>query len=218
MRTVSEFPHEVEETEHLWIEMSDGTRLAAGMWKPASADREPVPGVVEMIPYRKRDLTAIRDSIHHPYMAGHGYASLRVDLRGSGDSEGVLTDEYLEQELCDAEEVLAWLAEQPWCSGRTHDGHLVGRVQRAAGGRPSAPEPGRDSLRQLHRRPLHRRRPLHGRQPADRQPVLGLDHVRLQRLPTGSGDRRPAVARDVAAAPRGQRSVAGDLAAPPAAR
>ena len=119
MRTVSEFPHEVEETEHLWIEMSDGTRLAARMWKPASADREPVPGVVEMIPYRKRDLTAIRDSIHHPYMAGHGYASLRVDLRGSGDSEGVLTDEYLEQELCDAEEVLAWLAEQPWCSGRT---------------------------------------------------------------------------------------------------
>src|SRR5699024_9991374 len=105
MRTVSEFPHEVEETEHLWIEMSDGTRLAARMWKPASADREPVPGVVEMIPYRERDLTAIRDSIHHPYMAGHGYASLRVDLRGSGDSEGVLTDEYLEQELFDAEQV-----------------------------------------------------------------------------------------------------------------
>ena len=119
MRTVSTFPHEVEETEHLWIEMSDGTRLAARLWKPVSAEREPVPGVVEMIPYRKRDLTAVRDSIHHPYMAGHGYACLRVDLRGSGDSEGVLTDEYLEQELTDAEEVLAWLADQSWCSGRT---------------------------------------------------------------------------------------------------
>lgn len=60
-----------------------------------------------MIPYWKRDLTAVRDSIHHPYMAGHGYACLRVDLRGSGDSEGVLTDEYLEQELEDVEDVLA---------------------------------------------------------------------------------------------------------------
>ncbi|MGO1200743.1 MAG: CocE/NonD family hydrolase, partial [Dermabacteraceae bacterium] len=64
MRIVSEFPHEVEETEHLWIEMSDGTHLAARLWKPVTAGTEPVPGVVEMIPYRKRDLTAVRDSIH----------------------------------------------------------------------------------------------------------------------------------------------------------
>lgn len=119
MRTVTTFPHEIQETDHLWIPMSDGTQLAARLWRPVSADMEPVPGILEMIPYRKRDLTAQRDSIHHPYLAGHGYACLRVDLRGSGDSEGVLTDEYLEQELVDAEEVLAWMAEQPWCSGRT---------------------------------------------------------------------------------------------------
>ena len=119
MRTVTSLPHQVEEIGHLWIEMSDGTRLAARLWRPVSAEAEPVPGVVEMIPYRKRDLTAQRDSIHHPYMAGYGYACLRVDLRGSGDSEGVLADEYLEQELQDCEEVLAWLAAQPWCTGRT---------------------------------------------------------------------------------------------------
>lgn len=119
MRTVTSLPHEVEETEHLWIPMSDGTRLAARLWRPVSAEDQPVPGVLEMIPYRKRDLTALRDSIHHPYMAGHGYACLRVDLRGTGDSEGVLTDEYLEQELRDAEEVLEWMNQQPWCSGRT---------------------------------------------------------------------------------------------------
>lgn len=119
MRTVTALPHEVEEIEHLWIPMSDGTRLAARLWRPVSAEDEPVPGVLELIPYRRRDLTAQRDSIHHPYMAGCGYACLRVDLRGSGDSEGVLEDEYLEQELSDAEEVLAWLAEQPWCNGRT---------------------------------------------------------------------------------------------------
>ncbi|WP_394216245.1 CocE/NonD family hydrolase [Brachybacterium vulturis] len=119
MRTLETFPHEVQETEHLWIPMSDGTRLAARLWRPLSSDAEPVPGVLELIPYRQRDLTAQRDSIHHPYMAGHGYACLRVDLRGSGNSEGVLTDEYLDQELTDAEEILAWLAAQPWCSGRT---------------------------------------------------------------------------------------------------
>src|SRR5690625_6356048 len=99
--------------------MRDGTRLSARLWRPGSAADEPVPGIVEAIPYRKRDLTAQRDSIHHPYMAGHGYACLRVDLRGSGNSEGVLTDEYLEQELQDVEEVIAWITSQPWCNGTT---------------------------------------------------------------------------------------------------
>ncbi|MEX1078339.1 MAG: CocE/NonD family hydrolase [Homoserinimonas sp.] len=119
MRTITSLPNEVREDEHFWIPMSDGTRLAGRMWRPVSAEDEPVPAVLELIPYRKRDLTSWRDSIHHPYMAGYGYACLRVDLRGSGDSEGVLTGEYLEQELSDAEEVLAWMAEQPWCNGRT---------------------------------------------------------------------------------------------------
>ncbi|HET7325955.1 MAG TPA: CocE/NonD family hydrolase [Nocardioidaceae bacterium] len=117
MHTVTSLPLEVREDTHVWIPMSDGTRLAARIWRPVVSDDEPMPAVLEMIPYRKRDLTAHRDTMHHPYMAGHGYACVRVDLRGSGDSEGVLTDEYLEQELCDVEEVLAWLGEQPWCNG-----------------------------------------------------------------------------------------------------
>lgn len=119
MRTLTTFPLEIQETGHLWIPMSDGTRLAARLWRPLSSGSDPVPGVLEFLPYRQRDLTAQRDSIHHPYMAGHGYACLRVDLRGSGNSEGVLSDEYLDQELSDAEEILAWMAAQPWCSGRT---------------------------------------------------------------------------------------------------
>ena len=81
-----------------------------------------MPAVLEFIPYRQRDLTSVRDSMHHPYLAGHGFAGVRVDLRGSGDSEGVLTDEYLERELRDAEEVLAWLAAQPTtCPGPRSD-------------------------------------------------------------------------------------------------
>ncbi|MDQ4054760.1 MAG: CocE/NonD family hydrolase [Actinomycetota bacterium] len=119
MRVVTGLPYQVREDQHVWIEMTDGVRLAARIWRPVSADEDPVPAVLELIPYRQRDLTAQRDSIHHPYVAGHGYACVRVDLRGSGNSEGVLTDEYLPQELDDAETILAWLADQPWCDGRT---------------------------------------------------------------------------------------------------
>ncbi|MFE5752322.1 CocE/NonD family hydrolase [Streptomyces massasporeus] len=119
MRYVTNLPYETKEEEHVTIPMSDGVRLSAHIWRPTSSDQEPVPAVLEYIPYRKRDLTAVRDSIHHPYLAGHGYACVRVDLRGTGDSEGVLRDEYLEREQADAEEVLAWLAEQPWCDGGT---------------------------------------------------------------------------------------------------
>ena len=62
-------------------------------------------------------MTRHRDSIMHPYIAGHGYACLRVDIRGSGDSEGVLTDEYTAQELQDGYDIIQWIAAQPWCSG-----------------------------------------------------------------------------------------------------
>ncbi|WP_158895377.1 CocE/NonD family hydrolase [Amycolatopsis anabasis] len=119
MRTVTSLPYPITEEEHVWIPVSDGTRLAARIWRPVSSGEEPVPAVLEYIPYRKRDLTAERDSIHHPYLAGHGYACVRVDLRGTGESEGVLTDEYLEQEQRDAEDVLDWIASQPWCDGKT---------------------------------------------------------------------------------------------------
>jgi uncharacterized protein len=119
MRVVTSFPYDVKESEHVWIPLPDGTRLAARIWRPLSSDDEPVPAILEYIPYRKRDLTSVRDSIAHPYLAGHGFACVRVDIRGSGESEGVLVDEYLEQEQRDAEDVLAWLAGQPWCDGRT---------------------------------------------------------------------------------------------------
>lgn len=119
MRYVSNLPYETKTDDHVTIPTSDGTLLSARIWRPTSSDSDPVPAILEYIPYRKRDLTAERDSIHHPYMAGHGYACVRVDLRGTGDSDGVLRDEYLEREQADAEDVLAWLAAQPWCDGTT---------------------------------------------------------------------------------------------------
>ncbi|NGP52630.1 CocE/NonD family hydrolase [Thioalkalivibrio sp. XN8] len=117
LQEIGSLPRAVRSEENVWIPMRDGARLAGRLWLPEDAGRHPVPAVLEYIPYRKRDFTRYRDSLMHPYMAGHGYACLRVDLRGSGDSDGVLTDEYLEQELLDGCDVVAWLAAQPWCTG-----------------------------------------------------------------------------------------------------
>lgn len=83
---VTEFPHVVREIEHAWIPLADGMRLATRYWLPESADTEPVPAILEYIPYCKRDGTAARDEAVHPYFAGHGYAAIRVDMRGSGES------------------------------------------------------------------------------------------------------------------------------------
>src|SRR5436309_5028257 len=117
MQTITDFPRKVKEIENLWIPMSDGVKLAARMWIADDAEEKPVPAILEYLPYRKRDGTYERDALTHPYLAGHGYAGVRVDLRGSGESEGLLFDEYAPQEQDDGLEVIAWLAAQPWCSG-----------------------------------------------------------------------------------------------------
>ena len=117
MKTVTDFPRKVIEFPDMAIVMPDGCRLSARVWMPEDAAQTPVPAILEHLPYRKRDGTTARDCLTHPYFAGHGYASVRVDMRGNGDSEGLMDDEYSEQELEDACDVIAWLAAQPWCSG-----------------------------------------------------------------------------------------------------
>ena len=103
--------------ENLGIILSDGCRLSARTWIPENAHKFPVPAILEYLPYRKRDGTIARDELTHPYFAKRGYASIRVDIRGNGDSQGIMLDEYTSQELNDAVEVINWLAKQPWCSG-----------------------------------------------------------------------------------------------------
>ena len=117
MRHVSDYPRKIRTLETVWITLADGTRLAARIWLPEDADTDPVPAILEYLPYRLNDGTAPRDARHFPYLAGQGYATVRVDLRGTGESDGILEDEYLPQEQSDACEVIAWLAEQPWCTG-----------------------------------------------------------------------------------------------------
>ncbi len=101
--------------EHTWIPMRDGVRLSARLWIPEGAQRHPA--VLEYIPYRKRDLYRAYDDIWGKTLAEAGIAFARVDVRGSGDSEGVITDEYSEHELEDGEAIIAWLARQDWCTG-----------------------------------------------------------------------------------------------------
>lgn len=107
----------VRTIEHFFIPLADGTRLAARLWLPEDAEARPVPAILEYIPYRKRDGTRGRDEPMHGWFAANSYAAIRVDMRGSGESDGLLEDEYLQRELDDACEVIAWLAAQPWCTG-----------------------------------------------------------------------------------------------------
>ena len=102
--------------EDTTVPLPDGTALYARIWRPVTD--QPVPALLEYLPYRLSDWTAPRDAQRHPWYAGHGYASVRVDIRGHGNSEGLPGDEYDPTELADGVAVIHWLAEQPWCSGR----------------------------------------------------------------------------------------------------
>lgn len=102
MRIATDLPYATRVIED-WIPLSDGTRLWARFWMPETTD--PVPAILEYLPYRHGDWTAPRDAERHPFYAGHGYASIRVDIRGHGSSDGVPGDEYDAQELADGVEV-----------------------------------------------------------------------------------------------------------------
>ena len=71
---------------HAQIPLSDGIVLSAQIWLPADAEQDPVPAILEYLPYRKRDGTADRDALNHPYVAERGYAFYALDLRKCGRS------------------------------------------------------------------------------------------------------------------------------------
>lgn len=128
MKIVESYPCKVREIENCWIPLTDGSRMAARIWLPEDAMRSPVPAILEYLPYRKRDFTRGRDEPMHHYFAGQGYAAIRVDIRGSGDSDGLLLGEYEKEEQDDAVEVIRWIASQPWCTG------VVGMMGKSWGG------------------------------------------------------------------------------------
>jgi uncharacterized protein len=107
----------IDELETVWIPMPDGRQLAARLFLPRSATAQPVPVILEYIPYRRRDGTRLGDEGMHRWFAAQGFACARVDIAGMGDSDGHVEDEYAAREQADGVAVIAWLAAQPWCSG-----------------------------------------------------------------------------------------------------
>ena len=99
---------------HTFITMADGVRLAATLHVPDGEG--PWPAILEALPYRKDDLTASYRT-EYVRLADAGYLVCRVDLRGTGTSEGIAEDEYPEIEQRDLNEVIAWLASQEWSTG-----------------------------------------------------------------------------------------------------
>jgi putative CocE/NonD family hydrolase len=105
-----------------WIPMKDGVRLAVNLFMPdgpadVKAD-EKFPAILEYLPYRKDDWSLQRDVELHSYFVRRGYVSARVDIRGTGASEGNPPDrEYSDEEQQDGLEVIDWLSRQPWSNG-----------------------------------------------------------------------------------------------------
>ncbi len=118
--TQTEIPATYEFTlEHDFLTMKDGTRLAVDYYLPKSKVKdEKFPIVLEVLPYRKDDSFASRDYPVYSYFAQRGILGVRVDIRGTGASEGQLGDrEYSDQELADILEIIDQLAAKPYSNG-----------------------------------------------------------------------------------------------------
>ena len=101
-----------------WISMPDGVRLAVDLYMPAEngADRR-FPVILEYLPYRKTESRA-RNTALYSYFVNRGYVLARVDIRGTGNSEGRLIPyEYSDIELSDGDTVIDWLSRQGWSNG-----------------------------------------------------------------------------------------------------
>ena len=94
----------------------DGVELSVNLSLPLGASG-PVPAILNTDPYRKDDWSAGWDLALASYLARHGYAYCRLDVRGTGSSGGVAMDEYTAAETQDGHDVVEWLAAQPWCTG-----------------------------------------------------------------------------------------------------
>jgi uncharacterized protein len=99
------------------VEMEDGVRLAISRFEPVDG-RGPWPVILEALPYRKDDLTASYRAEYGRLVDEGHYTVVRADVRGTGSSEGIATDEYPPQEQRDLVRLTAWCAAQPWSTGR----------------------------------------------------------------------------------------------------
>jgi len=112
-------PDDGIEFHEAWIPMPDGVRLAADLWVPEGSDADvKYPVLLEYLPYRKNESRSPRNYPLFSYFVEHGYVVARVDIRGTGNSEGKLIEyEYTDREQEDGEGVIDWLARQSFSNG-----------------------------------------------------------------------------------------------------
>ncbi|MEV4313963.1 CocE/NonD family hydrolase [Actinocrispum sp. NPDC049592] len=112
--------------------------LSADLFLPSAAG--PVPVLVTVLPYR-RDVAALTGSVTERWFAARGYASLLVDIRGTGSSDGAQRPPFDPGDAEDALAAIDWAAGQPWCDGKVGMwGHSYGAMTalRTASCRPAA--------------------------------------------------------------------------------
>lgn len=118
------------------VQLRDGVTIRVDVFRPAGSERVPV--IVAWSPYGKGqgtsasvmevfDMVGLDNSIvsglekfegpDPAYWCAQGYAICNPDIRGVVDSDGdsVMWDR---QEGRDCYDLIEWLAEQPWCSGK----------------------------------------------------------------------------------------------------
>ena len=120
MREVSQPVHDVVVRWDARIPARDGIALSANLWLPAPLGDEPdarFPAILELIPYGKDSWRRNADTARGEWLAARGFALCRVDVRGTGSSEGIAFDEYTEAETQDGYDAVEWLAAQGWCNG-----------------------------------------------------------------------------------------------------
>lgn len=98
-------------------QLSWSTEINIGAKSAAVGNVFPV--ILEYLPYSKDSLMTLqRDHTRHSWFCSHGYIDVRVDIRGTGASEGLYFDEYDEQEFVDCIDVINWFTAQPWSNGK----------------------------------------------------------------------------------------------------
>ncbi len=94
---------------------AEGATLAADLLLPAAGT--PAPALVTLVPYAKDGIAGIAAWAANRYFAAHGYATLLVDMRGTGASEGLPRPPFDPGDADDGVAVVRWVGEQPWCNG-----------------------------------------------------------------------------------------------------
>jgi len=109
----------VVKEENVYIPMTDGTRLAADVYRPQPKDGQPAdqkfPCLFEMTPYRKEMRAAEAAS----FFPARGFVYMEVDARGTGGSEGEYDGVFTTAEQNDGYDAIEWFATKyPHCNGK----------------------------------------------------------------------------------------------------